>query len=65
MGVGGGEGFAVAVDEGKTHAMLVAEFGDGKADTGGGTCYEGCVAGFENGVEGHGWVVVGQSCGGC
>ena len=37
MGVGLGEGFGVAVDEGEFHAMLVAEFGDCKTDSAGGT----------------------------
>ena len=37
FGVGLGEGFGVAVDEGEFHAMLVAEFGDCKTDSAGGT----------------------------
>ena len=50
VGVGLGEGFGVAVDEGEFHAMLVAEFGDRKTDSAGGTGDQGGVACFEDGM---------------
>ena len=50
LGVGLGEGFFVAVDEGDFHAMLVAEFGDCETDAAGGTRDQGGVSCFEDGV---------------
>ena len=50
LGVGLGEDFLVAVDEGDFHAMLVAEFGDCKTDSAGGTGDQGGVACFEDGM---------------
>lgn len=50
LSVGLGEGFCVAVDEGESHAMLVAELSDCKADSAGGTGDQGSIACFENGM---------------
>ena len=46
--MGLGKGFRVAVHEGELHAMLVAEFGNCKTDSTGGTSDQGGVACFED-----------------
>ena len=48
--MGLGKGFRVAVHEGELHAMVMAELGNGKTDSTGGTGDQGGVACFEDGM---------------